>query len=40
MLGLGLGVLLAFLAHYLDRVVHNRREVELLGMPVIGEIPS
>ncbi len=40
LLGLGLGVLLAFLAHYLDRVVHDRRGVELLGLPVIGEIPS
>lgn len=39
-LGLGVGVLLAFLAHFLDRVVHDRREVELLGLSVLGEIPK
>lgn len=37
--GLGVGVLLAFLAHYFDPFLRNREEVEQLGLRVIGEIP-
>ncbi|NJM40604.1 MAG: hypothetical protein HC853_07455 [Anaerolineae bacterium] len=39
-LGLGLGILLAFIAHALDRVVRDRREMEAMGVDVIGEIPG
>lgn len=38
-LGLGVGILLAFLAHYFDRTVRSKRELEHMGVPVIGEIP-
>jgi capsular polysaccharide biosynthesis protein len=38
--GLLAGIGLAFLLHYLDRTVHERREVEeIIGAPVLGEIP-
>jgi capsular polysaccharide biosynthesis protein len=39
-LGLALGVALAFVAHYIDPRVHDRSEVEALGLNIIGEIPS
>ena len=39
-LGAGLGVLIAFLAHYFDRVVRTKREVEAMGVTVMGEIPG
>jgi capsular polysaccharide biosynthesis protein len=38
-LGLALGVGLALLAHYLDPFVHDRRDLDRLGLPVAGEIP-
>jgi capsular polysaccharide biosynthesis protein len=40
-LGLGLlaGVLLAFLAEYLDPNLYRREQVEALGLPVIARIP-
>jgi protein tyrosine kinase modulator len=34
------GIALAFLIDYLDDSVRNAREVEQLGLPVIGEIPT
>ena len=37
--GLVLGIGLALLAHYLDPFVRDRRELDQLGLPVIGEIP-
>jgi capsular polysaccharide biosynthesis protein len=41
LLGLALGVALAFLLDGLDGRVHDRRELEReLGLPTIGEIPS
>ncbi len=36
---LAAGVGLALLAHYLDPYVRDRRELEALGWPVVGEIP-
>jgi capsular polysaccharide biosynthesis protein len=33
------GIALTFLWHYLDNTVRDRREVEALGMEVLGEIP-
>ncbi len=39
-LGAGVGVLLAFLAHTFDRVLRTKREVEALGVTVMGEIPK
>ena len=33
------GVLLVFLLDYFDTALHNRQEVEALGLVVIGEIP-
>ncbi len=33
------GLALAFLAHYLDPVIHERSEVEMLGVPILMEIP-
>lgn len=39
-LGLLVGLGLVFLLDYLDTSVRNRREVETLGLPVIGEIPK
>jgi capsular polysaccharide biosynthesis protein len=38
-LGLALGVGLALLAHNLDPFVHDRRDLDRLGLPVAGEIP-
>ena len=38
-LALGVGVLLALIAHYLDPMIRERRDVEALGFPIIGEIP-
>ena len=38
-LALVVGVLLAFLLEYLDDTVRDRKEVEALGTPVLGEIP-
>jgi capsular polysaccharide biosynthesis protein len=41
MLGLALGLGLAFLLHYLDDRMRDRRELErLLDLPTLGEIPS
>jgi capsular polysaccharide biosynthesis protein len=39
-LGLLVGLGLIFLLEYLDTSVRNRREVETLGLRVIGEIPK
>lgn len=39
-LGLALGVVLAFVAHYFDPRVRDRGEVEALGLNIIGEIPK
>jgi len=38
-LGLALGLALALAAHYFDPFVRSRRELEHLGLPVLGEIP-
>jgi capsular polysaccharide biosynthesis protein len=38
-LGLALGAALALAAHYLDPFIRSRRELEQLGLPVLGEIP-
>lgn len=40
LLAFAVGVGLVFLLDYLDTSVRNRREVEALGLPVIGEIPK
>jgi capsular polysaccharide biosynthesis protein len=37
--GLAAGVALALLAEYLDGSIHSRRDVEALGMALLGEIP-
>lgn len=39
-LGLAVGVALAFLAHYLDPFLRNKREIEAMGLKVLGEIPK
>jgi capsular polysaccharide biosynthesis protein len=39
-LALGVGVALALAAHYLDPFVRERRELEAMGLGVIGEIPK
>ena len=40
LLGLIVGLALAFLLHYLDPTLHDRGEAErLTGLPVLGEIP-
>ncbi len=39
LLALGVGAALALAAHYLDPFVRERRELESLGLGVIGEIP-
>jgi capsular polysaccharide biosynthesis protein len=39
LLGLIVGLALAFLLHYLDDTVRTRDELEALGLPVLGEIP-
>jgi capsular polysaccharide biosynthesis protein len=33
------GILLVFLLAYFDTSIHNRQELEALGLPVLGEIP-
>ena len=38
-IGLVFGLILAFLAEYLDRSLHTRAEVEALGLPVVAQIP-
>ena len=38
-IGLAAGVGLAFLAEYLDPTIHDRADVEALGLSVIAEIP-
>ena len=38
-LGLAVGAALALAAHYLDPFVRSRRELEALGLSVLGEIP-
>ena len=38
-LALAAGVALAFAAHFLDPMVHDRRDVERAGLRVMGEIP-
>ncbi len=39
LLALAAGIGLAFLAHYLDTTVHEREELEDMGLTVLGEIP-
>ncbi|MEP7289133.1 MAG: hypothetical protein ABI947_25550 [Chloroflexota bacterium] len=39
LIGLAVGLVLAFLAEYLDPTIRNRREVEALDLAVIAEIP-
>ena len=39
-LALLLAIGLAFLRHYLDQSVHQRDEVEALGLEVVGQIPT
>jgi capsular polysaccharide biosynthesis protein len=39
-LGLALGILLAFAAHYFDPRVRDRDEVEAMGYKIVGEIPK
>ncbi len=39
-LALAVGLVLAFLFDYLDDTVRSAREVEAMGMPVLGEIPT
>jgi hypothetical protein len=39
-LALAAGLGLAFLVDYLDPTVRNRREVESIGIPILGEIPK
>lgn len=40
LLALFVGVSLAFLLHYLDDSLRERADVEALGLPVLGEIPT
>jgi len=39
-LALAAGVVLALIAHYLDPMIRERRDVEALGLSIIGEIPK
>jgi capsular polysaccharide biosynthesis protein len=39
-LALAAGLALALLAHYVDPVIRERREVERMGFAVVGEIPK
>ena len=39
LLGLAAGVALAFLVDYIDPTLHERSEVEQLGLPVLAEVP-
>ncbi|MBN1486572.1 MAG: hypothetical protein JW981_02955 [Anaerolineae bacterium] len=38
-LATGIGVALAFLAHYLDPTVREREEIEAVGIPVLASLP-
>ena len=38
-LAIGVGLALALIAHYLDPMIRERRDVEALGWTIIGEIP-
>jgi len=38
-LALAAGIVLAFVAHYFDPMIRERRDVETLGWPILGEIP-
>jgi len=38
--GMAAGIALAFLIDYLDPTLHDRGEVEAIGLPVIAEIPG
>lgn len=38
-LALGVGLVLALIAHYLDPMIRERSDVEMLGWTIIGEIP-
>jgi len=38
-LALAVGVVLALIAHYLDPMIRDRRDVEALGLSIVGEIP-
>ncbi|HJW82793.1 MAG TPA: hypothetical protein VJ754_00680 [Anaerolineae bacterium] len=38
-LALAAGVVLALIAHYLDPLIRDRRDVEALGFSIVGEIP-
>ena len=38
-LGLAIGLALVFTLHYLDPMVHERRELEAMGFQVLAEIP-
>jgi capsular polysaccharide biosynthesis protein len=38
-LALALGAALALAAHYLDPFLRDRRDLEALGLPVVGELP-
>jgi capsular polysaccharide biosynthesis protein len=39
LIGLVVGLALAFLVEYLDPTIWHRREVEALGLPILAEIP-
>ena len=39
-LAIGVGVVLALIAHYLDPTIRERRDVEALGWIIMGEIPK
>ena len=39
-LGLVFGMVLAFIAHYLDPRIRDRSEVEAMGYTIVGEIPK
>ncbi len=39
-LGLAVGVALAFIAHYFDPFVRDKREIESLGLHILAEIPK
>jgi capsular polysaccharide biosynthesis protein len=40
LIGLVAGIALAFLAEYLDPTIRTRRDAELLGYPIVGELPQ
>jgi capsular polysaccharide biosynthesis protein len=39
LIGLVAGLALVFLAEYLDPTLHERREIDALGLPILAEIP-